>query len=99
MYVVAVRRLRYTCPRHFFLDQSLGVRAFVQRFEVIVLFGRGAVDMKGAIACFAVATLRFMEWGADWCKQAGLPIDSVIQMALQLAWGRMHGATAEQLRP
>ncbi len=25
-------------------------------------------------------------------KEAGLPIDSVVQMALQLAWGRMHGA-------
>ena len=26
-----------------------------------VLYGRGAVDMKGAIACFAVAALRFIE--------------------------------------
>ena len=30
-----------------------------------VLYGRGAVDMKGAIACFAVAALRFIEKNKD----------------------------------
>ena len=39
-----------------------------------------------------VRALQFLDWGSDWAKAQGLPIDSVIQMALQLAWGRLHGA-------
>ncbi len=35
--------------------------------------------------------LLFDEWGGDWAKAQGLPIDSVVQMALQLAWGTLHG--------
>jgi hypothetical protein len=42
-------------------------------------------------ANFEVRALQFLEWGADWAKQQGIPIDSLIQMALQLAWARMHG--------
>lgn len=38
-----------------------------------------------------VRAMKFTEWGAEWARTAGLPIDSVIQLALQLAWGRMHG--------
>lgn len=35
--------------------------------------------------------LLFDEWGGEWAKSQGLPIDSVVQMALQLAWGTLHG--------
>jgi succinyl-diaminopimelate desuccinylase len=34
---------------------------FAAEIENGVLYGRGAVDMKGAIACFTIAALRFLE--------------------------------------
>lgn len=46
-------------------DDAWTVPPFAAEIRDGILYGRGAVDMKGAIACFAAATLRYLKGAAS----------------------------------